>query len=45
MGFAKPMLYATIGTTIIYIVAVYLGPETKGKVMTAELEVIEAVGG
>jgi MFS transporter, SHS family, lactate transporter len=45
MGFAKPMLYATIGTTIIYIIAVYLGPETKGKVLTADLEVIEAVGG
>src|ERR1043166_4230369 len=43
MGFAKPMMYATIGTTILYIIAVYLGPETKGKVMTADLEVIEAV--
>jgi SHS family lactate transporter-like MFS transporter len=45
MGFAKPMLFATVGTTILYIIAVYLGPETKGKVMTADLEVIEAVGG
>jgi hypothetical protein len=27
---------------IVYIIAVYLGPETKGKVLTAELEVIEA---
>ena len=44
MGFAKPMLYTTIGTTIIYIIAVYLGPETKGKVMTADLEVIAAAG-
>jgi len=44
MGFAKPMLYATIGTTIIYIIAVYLGPETKGKVMTADLEVMQAAG-
>jgi MFS transporter, SHS family, lactate transporter len=26
----------------VYIISVYLGPETKGKVMTAELEVIEA---
>src|ERR1044071_2907718 len=44
MGFAKPMMYAVIGTTIIYIISVYLGPETKGKVMTADLEVIEAAG-
>jgi hypothetical protein len=42
MGFAKPMMYATIGSLIVYIIAVYLGPETKGMVMTAELEVIEA---
>jgi len=44
MGFAKPMLYATIGTTCVYIIAVYLGPETRGKVMTADLEVIQAAG-
>ena len=42
MGFAKPMMYATIGSLIVYVIAVYLGPETKGKVMTADLEVIEA---
>ena len=42
MGFAKPMLYGTIGSLIVYIVAVYLGPGTKGMVMTAEVEVIEA---
>ncbi|WP_158932121.1 MFS transporter [Acidisphaera sp. S103] len=41
MGFAMPMLYATVGSLIVYVIAVYLGPETKGKVMTAELEVIE----
>jgi MFS transporter, SHS family, lactate transporter len=42
MGYAKPMMYTTIITTVVYIIAVYLGPETKGKVMTADLEVIEA---
>jgi len=42
MGFAKPMMYASMGSLIVYIVAVYLGPETKGMVMTADLEVIEA---
>ena len=42
MGFAMPMLYGTVGSLIVYVIAVYLGPETKGKVMTADLEVIEA---
>lgn len=41
MGFATPMLYATVGSLILYVISVYLGPETKGKVMTADLEVIE----
>ena len=45
MGFAKPMMYGAIGSLVVYIIAVYLGPETKGKIMTADLEVIEAVGG
>ena len=42
MGFVKPMMYASIGSMIVYIIAVYLGPETKGKILTAELEVIDA---
>ena len=42
MGFAKPMMYGAIGSLVVYIIAVYLGPETKGMVMTADLEVIEA---
>ena len=33
MGFAKPMLYATVGSLIVYVISVYLGPETKGKEM------------
>jgi SHS family lactate transporter-like MFS transporter len=41
MGFAQPMMYGTVGSLIVYVVAVFLGPETKGKVMTADLEVIE----
>jgi SHS family lactate transporter-like MFS transporter len=44
MGFAEPMMYGAVITTIIYIISVYLGPETKGMVMTADLEVIEAAG-
>ena len=42
MGFAKPMMYGTIGSLVVYLIAVYLGPETRGMVMTPELEVIEA---
>ncbi len=41
MGFAKPMMYTTIGCLVVYVIAVYLGPETQGKVMTADLEVIK----
>jgi SHS family lactate transporter-like MFS transporter len=41
MGFAKPMLYATVGSLVVYVIAVYLGPETKGKEMTAALEIFE----
>ena len=41
MGFAKPMLYATVGSLIVYVIAVYLGPETKGMHMTADLQVFE----
>jgi MFS transporter, SHS family, lactate transporter len=40
MGFAKPMIYGTVGSSIVYVIAVCLGPETKGKVLTANLEVI-----
>jgi SHS family lactate transporter-like MFS transporter len=41
MGFARPMMYGTIGSLVVYVIAVYLGPETRGKVMTADLEVIK----
>ncbi len=43
MGFATPMMYGTVGSLIVYVIAVYLGPETRGMVMTADLEVIETV--
>jgi MFS transporter, SHS family, lactate transporter len=41
MGFAKPMLYATVGSLIIYVISVYLGPETKGMQLTPELQIFE----
>ena len=41
MGFAMPMMYATIISLVVLIVGVYLGPETKGKVLVAELDVFK----
>jgi MFS transporter, SHS family, lactate transporter len=41
MGFAMPMMVSTIFFLAIVIVAVLLGPETKGKQLTADLEVIK----
>ncbi len=39
MGFAKPMMYGTMFFLVIVIIAVLLGPETKGKILVARLEV------
>jgi MFS transporter, SHS family, lactate transporter len=41
LGFALPMMYSTIGFLLVVILAVFLGPETKGKVLTAEPEVVK----
>jgi SHS family lactate transporter-like MFS transporter len=40
MGLAKPMIYGTVASSIVYLIAECVGPETKGKVLTATLEVI-----
>ena len=42
MGFAMPMMVSTIVFLLIVIVAVALGPETKGKILTADLETMKA---
>jgi len=42
MGFAMPMMISTTVFLIIVIIAVALGPETKGKKLTADLEVLPA---
>ena len=42
MGFAMPMMVSTIFFLVVVIIAVVLGPETKGKVLTADLEVMKA---
>ena len=33
------MMYGTMVFLVLVIIAVFLGPETKGKVLTAELQV------
>jgi SHS family lactate transporter-like MFS transporter len=42
MGFALPMMVSTMVFLVLVIVFVLLGPETKGKRLTADLEVIKA---
>jgi MFS transporter, SHS family, lactate transporter len=44
MGFAKPMLFGTTAGLISFIIALLLGPETKGKVLVADLELVAAPG-
>jgi MFS transporter, SHS family, lactate transporter len=41
MGFAMPMMISTIFFLVIVVISVLLGPETRGKRLTADLEVIE----
>src|SRR6266851_3633801 len=41
MGFALPMMISTILFLVIVVIAVLLGPETKGKTLTADLEIIK----
>jgi SHS family lactate transporter-like MFS transporter len=38
MGFATPMMYSTMGFLFLVIISVLLGPETKGKILTADLD-------
>jgi SHS family lactate transporter-like MFS transporter len=40
MGFAMPMLVGTCGGLISFIISLLLGPETKGKELTADLEIV-----
>ena len=41
MGFAMPMLVSTIFFLVLVIIFVLMGPETKGKVLTADLETLK----
>jgi SHS family lactate transporter-like MFS transporter len=40
MGFALPMLMGTCGGLVSFVFAVLLGPETKGKELTADLAIV-----
>ncbi|MBV8616811.1 MAG: MFS transporter [Acetobacteraceae bacterium] len=37
LGFALPMAAGTIGASVLFVIALLLGPETKGKVLQAEI--------
>jgi len=41
LGFALPMMISTMFFLVIVVIAVWLGPETKGKHLTADLEVVK----
>jgi SHS family lactate transporter-like MFS transporter len=41
-GFARPMLVLTSGALISFVISLLLGPETKGKVLIADLEIVPA---
>jgi MFS transporter, SHS family, lactate transporter len=40
-GFAVPMLITTFGALVIFIMALLAGPETKGKVLLSDLELVD----
>jgi MFS transporter, SHS family, lactate transporter len=42
MGFALPMMISTMVFLVLVVVFILMGPETKGKELTADLEVIKA---
>jgi SHS family lactate transporter-like MFS transporter len=41
-GFAVPMLITTFGALVVFILALLAGPETKGKQLTADLELSDS---
>ena len=42
-GFAMPMMISTIFFLVLVVISVLLGPETKGKTLTADIEVTKVV--
>jgi MFS transporter, SHS family, lactate transporter len=43
MGFAVPMLVGTVGGLVSFVITLFLSPETKGKVLLADLELAPSV--
>lgn len=41
LGYALPMMASTMGFSVLVVIFVLLGPETRGKEMTADLEVFQ----
>ena len=41
MGFAWPMMVSTMVSLVVLVIGVALGPETKGKILTSNVEVFE----
>jgi SHS family lactate transporter-like MFS transporter len=42
MGFAVPMLVGTLGGLVSFVITLFLSPETKGKILMADLEIAPA---
>jgi SHS family lactate transporter-like MFS transporter len=42
MGFAVPMLVGTIGGLISFVITLFFSPETKGKILVADLQIAPA---
>jgi len=42
-GFALPMMISTMVFLVLVVISVLLGPETRGKTLTADLEIIKGV--
>ena len=41
LGFAVPMLIATTGAARSFVIALLIGPETKGKVLVSEITLLQ----
>jgi SHS family lactate transporter-like MFS transporter len=41
LGFAVPMMVATTGAAIVFVITLLFSPETKGKVLVSELTLVE----
>jgi hypothetical protein len=39
------MLITTVGSLIVFIIALLMGPETKGMVLVSDLKLVDAVAG